>query len=72
MKEAGRVMVISAKVGAGHMRAAVALEEAFAERFPDIDLRNIDAPLRRADGLRHTLRCGYRRAWTAGSSAPTR
>ena len=58
MKESGRVMVISAKVGAGHMRAAEALVEAFAERHGDIEVTNIEA-------LEHT-NAVFRGGFTSG------
>jgi len=38
-----RVLIISAKVGAGHMRAAAAIEAALKERHPDVECRNIEA-----------------------------
>jgi len=40
---AKRVMIISVKAGAGHMRAAQAVEAAFKERFPQVEVRNIEA-----------------------------
>jgi processive 1,2-diacylglycerol beta-glucosyltransferase len=38
-----RVMIISVSAGAGHLRAAEALEVAFNERHPDVEIENIDA-----------------------------
>ncbi|MHC4712080.1 MAG: MGDG synthase family glycosyltransferase [Planctomycetota bacterium] len=43
MGQALKVLIISAKVGAGHLRAAEALEEAFRLRHGDIEVRNIEA-----------------------------
>lgn len=37
-----KVLILSASVGAGHMRAADALERAFNLRVPDWEVRNID------------------------------
>jgi len=38
-----KVLIISAKAGAGHMRAAAALEEVFKESYPDVEVKNVDA-----------------------------
>jgi processive 1,2-diacylglycerol beta-glucosyltransferase len=38
-----KVMIISVSAGAGHLRAAQALEAAFAERYPDVEVENIDS-----------------------------
>jgi len=40
---AKRVLIISIKAGAGHLRAAQALEAAFGEQFPDLEIRHIEA-----------------------------
>jgi processive 1,2-diacylglycerol beta-glucosyltransferase len=37
-----RVLVLSASVGAGHMRAAEAVEQALRQAHPDITVRNLD------------------------------
>ncbi len=37
-----KILVLSASVGAGHMRAADALERAFEQNHPEIEVRNID------------------------------
>lgn len=37
-----RILILSASVGAGHMRAAQALEVAFSESVPDAHVRNVD------------------------------
>ena len=39
---AKRVLILSASVGSGHVRAAQAVEEAFAAAHPDIDVLNFD------------------------------
>src|SRR3989449_10820082 len=39
---AGRILVLSASVGAGHMRAAQAVEMALRELAPDATVQNID------------------------------
>ena len=43
MHAKGRVLIISVKAGAGHMRAAAAIEEALKEKHPSIDVKNVDA-----------------------------
>ncbi|MCP4640498.1 MAG: glycosyltransferase [bacterium] len=43
MGKAKRILILSVKAGAGHLRAAQALEEAFRERYPKLDVRNEDA-----------------------------
>ena len=43
MPQARRVLIISVKAGAGHMRAAAAIEEALRKRYPSADVLNIDA-----------------------------
>lgn len=42
MTESTRVMIVSAKVGSGHMRAAEALEESFRTDFDGVDVRNVE------------------------------
>ncbi|MFW5856869.1 MAG: MGDG synthase family glycosyltransferase [Planctomycetota bacterium] len=37
-----RVLILSVKAGAGHFRAAQALEAAFAERYPELDVLHVD------------------------------
>ena len=37
-----RLLLISANAGAGHIRAAAALEEAARENFPQVEIRNVD------------------------------
>jgi len=39
---ARRILILSASVGAGHLRAAEALEAAFKELDPDADVQNVD------------------------------
>src|SRR5689334_23587139 len=39
---AGRILVLSASVGAGHMRAAQAVELALRELAPDAHVQNVD------------------------------
>jgi len=53
-----RVLLISVRAGAGHLRAAKAIEEALRERFPKADVRNIEA-LEYANAA-------YRRSFTGG------
>jgi len=38
-----RILILSVKAGAGHLRAAAALAEAFGEAHPDLEVRNLDA-----------------------------
>jgi len=38
-----RILIISVKAGAGHLRAAEAIETALRERFPRTEVRNIEA-----------------------------
>jgi processive 1,2-diacylglycerol beta-glucosyltransferase len=52
------VLLISVRAGAGHLRAAKAIEEALRERFPNADVRNIEA-LEYANAA-------YRRSFTGG------
>jgi len=40
---AKRVLIISVKAGAGHIRAAQAIEAAFHEALPEVEVRNVDA-----------------------------
>ena len=40
---AKKVMIISVSAGAGHLRAAEAIQVAFAERHPDVKVENIDS-----------------------------
>jgi processive 1,2-diacylglycerol beta-glucosyltransferase len=37
-----RILIVSASAGAGHVRAAQALEKAFAERHRDVETRHVD------------------------------
>src|SRR5881275_2258844 len=39
---AGRILVLSASVGAGHLRAAQAVELALRQLAPDAEVRNLD------------------------------
>ncbi len=57
---AARVLIISAKVGAGHMRAAEALEAAFKRRYPAAQVRNMEA-------LQYT-NAAFRKSFTSGYS----
>jgi len=43
MSDAKRVLILSAGVGGGHVRAAQALEEAFRQEHPHVEVRNLDA-----------------------------
>jgi len=51
-----RLLILSASAGAGHLRAAEAVEVACRERWPGADVRNVDvltltpAPFRRLYG----------------------
>jgi processive 1,2-diacylglycerol beta-glucosyltransferase len=58
MEDSQRVLLISVRAGAGHMRAARAIEEALRERFPKVEVRNIEA-------LEYT-NAAYRRSFTGG------
>src|SRR5690348_10502318 len=42
MSRAPRILVLSASVGAGHLRAAQAVELALRETVPDATVRNLD------------------------------
>jgi len=37
-----RILIVSVSAGAGHLRASAAVEQALAERRPDIEVRNVD------------------------------
>jgi len=43
MSRAKRVLIVSVKAGAGHLRAAEAIEAALREKFPRLEVRNIEA-----------------------------
>jgi len=43
MSRVKRVLILSIKAGAGHLRAAEALEEVFREKYPNIQVRHIEA-----------------------------
>ena len=43
MGAAKRIVILSARVGAGHVRAATALAEAFGEMYPGVEVRHIEA-----------------------------
>jgi processive 1,2-diacylglycerol beta-glucosyltransferase len=58
MEDSQRVLLISVRAGAGHMRAAQAIEEALRGRFPQVEVRNIEA-------LAYT-NAAYRRSFTGG------
>lgn len=64
---AKRILIVSASAGAGHVRAAQAVEVAFREGSPDVEVKNIDF-LDLANGL---MRWSYRRAYNyLTTSAP--
>ena len=56
MTKPKRVLIVSVKAGAGHLRAAEALEAAFREAHPRIEVLNIEA-------LEHT-NASFRKAYT--------
>ena len=56
MGKPDRVLVLSIKAGAGHLRAAQALEAAFAEEHPEVEVRHVEA-------LEHT-NAAFRRSFT--------
>ncbi len=41
-RDAPRVLIVSARAGTGHMKAAEALENAFRRRYPDVVVKRID------------------------------
>ena len=43
MGAAGRIVILSVKVGAGHLRAAAALEQALHQLYPGVEVRHIEA-----------------------------
>jgi len=43
MASVERVLILSIKAGAGHLRAAQALEAAFAESHPEVEVRHVEA-----------------------------
>jgi processive 1,2-diacylglycerol beta-glucosyltransferase len=44
MNSAGeKVLILSTKAGAGHLRAAAAIEEVFKETHPEVETRNVEA-----------------------------
>lgn len=43
MKRARKVLIVSVKAGAGHLRAAEAIETVLREEFPGVQVRNIEA-----------------------------
>lgn len=43
MEKARRILIISVNAGAGHVRAAESLRTAFAQRYPAVSVRHIDA-----------------------------
>ena len=59
MGAVGKVMIISAKVGAGHTRAAQAVEEAFHQHYPDVNVRHIDVLEYTNRAFRKGLSSGY-------------
>ena len=65
MAESPRVMIISAKVGAGHMRAAEALEEAFRDHYPGAQVKNTEVLEHANAAFRRTFtsKSGCRKHW---------
>jgi processive 1,2-diacylglycerol beta-glucosyltransferase len=41
--ERKKVLILSVKAGAGHLRAAAAIEQAFQETHPEVEARNVEA-----------------------------
>jgi len=58
MSEARRILILSVKAGAGHLRAAQAVEEVIRNRFPRVDVRH-------AEALEYTNKA-FRAAFSAG------
>ena len=56
MAKAQRVLIVSVKAGAGHLRAAEAVEAALREAHPGVEVRNVEA-------LEHTS-ASFRKAYT--------
>lgn len=56
-----RVLIVSAKVGAGHLRAAEALEQAFRADYPAVEVKNVDALEFTNPGFRKGFRESYER-----------
>jgi processive 1,2-diacylglycerol beta-glucosyltransferase len=59
MGELKKVLVLSVKAGAGHLRAALAVEEAFKKYHPDIEVKHIDALEYTNPAFRSTFSDGY-------------
>ncbi len=56
MSQPGRILILSIKAGAGHLRAAQALEAAFAEEHPEVEVRHVET-------LEHT-NAAFRKSFT--------
>ncbi len=61
-----RVLVVSTAVGGGHKAAARAVEQAIAERYPDVAVRNIDVLDYASRPVAHTYAWAYH--FTAGKA----
>lgn len=59
MSAVRKVMILSIKAGAGHLRAAQAIEAAFRERYPDVEVQNIDALEYTNAAFRNSFTEGY-------------
>ena len=59
MAKPERVMILSVKAGAGHLRAAAALEEVFRTEYPAVEVRNVEALSLTSAAFRKTFTGAY-------------
>ena len=59
-----KVLILSAKVGAGHVRAAQAVEEALAEEHPEVEVRHIEVLEHMNAVFRRGMMSSYKRLVT--------
>ncbi|HEY1922718.1 MAG TPA: hypothetical protein VGG44_08115, partial [Tepidisphaeraceae bacterium] len=57
-----RILILSASVGSGHIRAAQAIESALGKLLPDADIANVDALKLTNAAFRRAYGAGYFRA----------
>ena len=68
MSSTKRVLIVSVKAGAGHLRAAQAVEGAFREAHREVDVRNVDALSYTNAAFRKGFVAGYEKLVTAAPS----
>jgi processive 1,2-diacylglycerol beta-glucosyltransferase len=54
-----KVLILPIRAGAGHLRAAAAIEEAFHERYPDVEVKNVEALLHTNAAFRESFTRSY-------------